>query len=325
MTLELKHLLELAISVDELANPQALFGSADKYLRQIRAGLNVRISARDSVIRLSGNTKSVTAAAVVIERLQARIKNRQPLSERVVGNVIQDALGSNGNISEGQAGDRLEVYVSGATVSPRTAGQKQYLKAVQSNDLTLCLGPAGTGKTYLAVAFAVSMLKHNAIKRIVLVRPAVEAGEKLGYLPGDLQAKVNPYLRPLMDAMHDMMGFDQIKRFMQNDIIEVIPLAYMRGRTLNKALVILDEAQNTTVSQMLMFLTRLGNESKMLVTGDDSQVDLAKGTKSGLIDAAERLRGIEGIGLVYLTKTDIVRHPLVQNIVEVYGGSDSRG
>ncbi len=322
--MERKHLLELAISVDDLSNPQALFGSADRYLRQIRAGLNVRISARDSVIRLSGDTKSVTAAAVVIETLQTGIKNRQSLSERVVGSAIQDALGSNGNISDGQTGDRLEVYVSGATVSPRTAGQKQYLKAVQSNDLTLCLGPAGTGKTYIAVAFAVSMLKRNAIKRIVLVRPAVEAGEKLGYLPGDLQAKVNPYLRPLMDAMHDMMSFDQIKRFMQNDIIEVIPLAYMRGRTLNKALIILDEAQNTTVSQMLMFLTRLGNESKMIVTGDDSQVDLAKGTRSGLIDAAERLRGIEGIGLVYLTKTDIVRHPLVQNIVAVYGAPDSR-
>ena len=191
--------------------------------------------------------------------------------------------------------------------------------------MTFCLGPAGTGKTYLAVAMAVSMLKRNRIKRVVLVRPAVEAGEKLGYLPGDLQAKVNPYLRPLMDAMHDMMSFDQVKRFMQNDIIEVIPLAYMRGRTLNRAAIIMDEAQNTTVSQMLMFLTRLGHESKMIVTGDDSQVDLEKGKKSGLIDAAKRLSTVEGIGVVRLDKADIVRHPLVQYIVQLYGASDDRG
>ncbi|MCH8853018.1 MAG: PhoH family protein [Planctomycetes bacterium] len=325
MTLERKHLLELAISVDDLSNPQALFGSADRYLRQIRAGLNVRISARDSVIRLSGDTKSVTAAAVVIETLQTRIKNRQTLSERVVGSAIQDALGSNGNISDGQTGDRLEVYVSSASVSPRTAGQKQYLKAVQSNDLTLCLGPAGTGKTYIAVAFAVSMLKQNAIKRIVLVRPAVEAGEKLGYLPGDLQAKVNPYLRPLMDAMHDMMSFDQIKRFMQNDVIEIIPLAFMRGRTLSNAVIILDEAQNSTASQMMMFLTRLGHDSKMIVTGDDSQIDLAPGQLSGVRDASRRLRGIEGIAVIRLEKTDIVRHALVHDIVEAYGNGSPDG
>ncbi len=315
--------MELAVSVDELPNPQALYGSGDKYLRQIRSALDVRISARDSVIRLSGESSNVTAAAIVIERLQSEIKKRQHISDREVTAAIEHALRGNHGDAASSAEGRLEVYLAGAGVTPKTDGQRDYVETVRSNDLTFCLGPAGTGKTYLAVAFAVSMLKHNLIKRVVLVRPAVEAGEKLGYLPGDLQAKVNPYLRPLMDAMHDMMDFDQIKRFMQNDIIEVIPLAYMRGRTLNKAAIIMDEAQNTTVAQMLMFLTRLGHDSKMIVTGDDSQVDLGKGQDSGLIDAAQRLSGIDGIGIVRLRKSDIVRHPLVQNIVQVYGGCDS--
>ncbi len=317
--------MELAISVDELPNLQALFGSGDKYLRQIRSALDVRISARDSVIRLSGPAQKVTAAAVVIEQLQAQIKRRRYLSEGDVSAAIEHALGKDQPPAGGSPSDRLEVYISGVTISPKTEGQRDYVNTVRRNDLTFCLGPAGTGKTYLAVACAVSMLKLNLVKRVVLVRPAVEAGEKLGYLPGDLQAKVNPYLRPLMDAMHDMMSFDQIKRFMQNDIIEVIPLAYMRGRTLNRATIIMDEAQNTTVAQMLMFLTRLGHHSKMIVTGDDSQVDLERGQKSGLIDAAERLKGIKGIGIVRLRKNDIVRHPLVQNIVQVYGGSDFKG
>jgi phosphate starvation-inducible PhoH-like protein len=187
-----------------------------------------------------------------------------------------------------------------------------------NHDLVLCLGPAGTGKTYLAVAVAVHLLKRAQAKRIVLVRPAVEAGERLGFLPGDLQQKVNPYLRPLFDAMHDMMTFDQLKRFMVNDVIEVIPLAYMRGRTLNNAVIILDEAQNTTPQQMLMFLTRLGQHSKMIVTGDDSQVDLEPHQKSGLIDAVQRLGHCTGVSALRLNERDIVRHRLVQDIVARY-------
>jgi len=212
----------------------------------------------------------------------------------------------------------LDVYVAGELIKPKTPGQARYLREVKNNDLVFCTGPAGTGKTYLAVATAVHMLKHHQAKRLVLVRPAVEAGEKLGFLPGDMQAKVNPYLRPLFDALHDMMDFEQIRRFMVNDLIEVIPLAFMRGRTLNDSVVILDEAQNTTVSQMLMFLTRMGHGSKMIVTGDDSQVDLEENTRSGLIDAAQRLRGIKGLAIVRLDKVDIVRHRLVQNIVAAY-------
>ena len=203
-------------------------------------------------------------------------------------------------------------------VRPRTDGQARYVRAMRDHDLTLCVGPAGTGKTYLAVGMAVSMLRQSAVKKIVLVRPAVEAGERLGFLPGDIVAKVNPYLRPLFDALNDMMEPEQVKRYMENDIIEIVPLAYMRGRTLNQAVIILDEGQNTTVPQMKMFLTRMGNGSKIIVTGDVTQVDLPKQTRSGLIDAVQRLRDVERIAIVYLDENDIVRHPLVQQILRAY-------
>ncbi|MBI1338134.1 MAG: AAA family ATPase [Phycisphaera sp.] len=204
-----------------------------------------------------------------------------------------------------------------------TDGQSRYVHAIQQHDLTLCTGPAGTGKTYLAVAVAASMLKRGQARKLVLVRPAVEAGEKLGFLPGDMQQKVNPYLRPLLDALHDMMDFEQIQRLMAVDVIEVIPLAFMRGRTLNEAVIILDEAQNTTKMQMLMFLTRLGHGSKMVVTGDTTQIDLEDPRESGLIDAARRLRKLSGVGMVTLDGTDIVRHSLVQKIVETYAKQGS--
>jgi len=270
------------------------------------------------VIHLAGDAQAVTAAAAVINKLQTTLQQHHHLREEDIEATIQDVQRESSGQEEDSASDLLEVYTPGARISPKTAGQTTYVNTLHSFDLTFCVGPAGTGKTYLAVAVAVSMFKRNRIKRLVLVRPAVEAGEKLGYLPGDMQAKVNPYLRPLFDAMHDMMSFDQIKRFMQNDIIEVVPLAFMRGRTLNNAAIILDEAQNTTTSQMLMFLTRLGHNSKMIITGDDSQVDLEHGKTSGLIDAVARLRNIDGVGMVRLEKVDIVRHPLVQNIVQVY-------
>lgn len=307
--------MELTLSLDDLANPQALFGSGDKHLRQIRSVLNVKLSARDSTVYLTGAADAVAAAAAVLEKLQELIRQRRTITDEDVSDALLDVVRQ----SDPEAGSEfIEVYTRSARIAARTEGQKAYIEAVQSNDLTFCVGPAGTGKTYLAVAMAVSMLKRNQIKRVVLVRPAVEAGEKLGYLPGDMQAKVNPFLRPLFDAMHDMMGFDQIKRFIQNDIIEVIPLAFMRGRTLNHSAIILDEAQNTTTSQMLMFLTRLGHHSKMIVTGDDSQVDLERHQSSGLIDAVQRLWQVPGIGIVRLHKSDIVRHRLVQDIVQVY-------
>jgi phosphate starvation-inducible PhoH-like protein len=212
----------------------------------------------------------------------------------------------------------LTVVEGGRHVRPRTDGQARYVRAMQDNDLVMCIGPAGSGKTYLAVGMAVTMLRQGAAKRIVLVRPAVEAGERLGFLPGDIVAKINPYLRPLFDSLNDMMEPEQVKRYMENDIIEIVPLAYMRGRTLNNAVIILDEGQNTTVPQMKMFLTRMGNGSKIIVTGDVTQTDLPRQTRSGLIDAIHRLRDLERIGIVYLTEADIVRHPLVQQIVKAY-------
>ena len=306
--------LEITIPIEDPLRRDALYGPADRNLRLIRAAFDVRISARNDTVHISGATDAVGKAACVVEDLQRQLRGRPDIPDEAVREMIQCVS------AEGHAGPapKLDVFLPSASIAPRGAGQRAYLEAIWDNVLTFCLGPAGTGKTYLAVAVAVSMLKQQKIKRIILVRPAVEAGEKLGYLPGDMQAKVNPYLRPLFDAMHDMMPFDQIKRFMHNDIVEIVPLAFMRGRTLNSAVIILDEAQNSTVAQMLMFLTRLGHHSKMIVTGDDSQSDLDE-EESGFTDAVKRLEGHPGIGVVRLTKRDIVRHALVQRVVEAYG------
>lgn len=320
---ESKDKLELTITLDDAGKRAALFGSADRHLRLIRGALGVQITARDSTIKVSGSARAVSQATSVIEELQQALKGRDYLTDEQVVECITYASRREQGETGGE-GDFIDVYTRTAAIQPRTPGQKQYVQSIRDNDLVFCVGPAGSGKTYLAVAMAISMLKSGVIHRVILVRPAVEAGEKLGFLPGDMQAKVNPYLRPLFDAMHDMMTFDQIKRFLANDVIEVAPLAFMRGRTLNNAVVILDEAQNTTVSQMLMFLTRLGHHSKMIVTGDDSQIDLANPEGSGMIDALRRLRDIEGIALVRLDQQDIVRHRLVQNIVSAYA-SNGRG
>ena len=226
--------------------------------------------------------------------------------------------------SDRQSIQNLTPVDGGRHVRPRTDGQARYVRAMQENDLTFSIGPAGTGKTFLAVGMAVNLLRQGQVKRIVLVRPAVEAGERLGFLPGDIVAKVNPYLRPLFDALNDMMVPDQVKRYMENDIIEIVPLAYMRGRTLNQAVIILDEGQNTTIPQMKMFLTRMGNGSKIIVTGDITQVDLPRQMRSGLIDAVHRLRDLDQIAIIYLNESDIVRHPLVQKIVRAYEEDKAR-
>ena len=306
--------MNLNITLEQPEKKLALFGSADRYLRMIRETFGVTIVSREDELKISGEREQVSKVAAVLDQMQRKLRRQDWLSSEDVGQAIGRAMQS---LHERTA-DEIDVYAKGHAIKPKTEGQKTYLEAVLKHDLTFCVGPAGTGKTYLAVAAAASMLKHGQAKRIVLARPAVEAGEKLGFLPGDLQAKVNPYLRPLFDALHDMMDFEQVKRFMLNDVIEVIPLAFMRGRTLNDSVIILDEAQNTTASQMLMFLTRLGHDSKMIVTGDATQVDLPNGTKSGLHDAMEKLRGIKGIAVVKLERADIVRHRLVQNIVEAY-------
>lgn len=310
--------MHLTLTLDNPSKRLALFGTSDRNLRMIRDAFAVQIVSREDTIRLAGQPNDVARAASVLEHLQKHLRRADFVTTEDVAAAIARAAESEQRQAEGA----LEVYARGTTVRPKTEGQKAYLEAIFSNDLTFCLGPAGTGKTYLAVAAAASLLKAGRVKRIVLARPAVEAGERLGFLPGDLQAKVNPYLRPLFDALHDMMDFDQVKRFMLNDIIEVIPLAFMRGRTLNESAIILDEAQNTTPSQMLMFLTRLGHESKMIVTGDPTQIDLEDGQASGLIDAVSRLRGIKHIAMVELQRSDIVRHRLVQNIVNAYGRTE---
>ncbi len=306
--------VQLNIALEQPDKKLALFGSADRYLRMIRDTFGVQVVSRDDEVRLSGDRDQVGKAAAVFDQLQRTLRRQDWLSVEEVGNAIGRAADHNRESSA----DEIDVYTKGQTIKPRTEGQRGYLDAILKHDLTFCIGPAGTGKTYLAVAAAANMLKRAQAKRIVLARPAVEAGERLGFLPGDLQAKVNPYLRPLFDALHDMMDFEQVKRFMVNDIIEVIPLAFMRGRTLNDSVVILDEAQNTTPSQMLMFLTRLGHDSKMIVTGDTTQVDLPADVPSGLLDAVDRLSGVEGIATVRLAQSDIVRHRLVQNIVSAY-------
>ncbi|MHC5111294.1 MAG: PhoH family protein [Planctomycetota bacterium] len=311
--------MEITIPIEDPSRRGALYGNADRNLRLIRSACDVRISARDSQVRISGEEPSVRQAVRIVEELQRILQSSPDISDERVESLISSVKN---NHQTATTGNVLDVFQSSVCIQPKGEGQVHYVQSIQSQDLTFCLGPAGTGKTYLAAAVSASLLKQHKIKRIVLVRPAVEAGEKLGYLPGDLQAKVNPYLRPLFDAMHDMMSFDQLKRFMQNDVIEVVPLAFMRGRTLNNAAIILDEAQNATVSQMLMFLTRLGHGSKMIVTGDDSQSDLDDGKSSGLRDALRRLEGVEGIAVVRLTKMDIVRHPLVQKVVEKYGRDD---
>jgi phosphate starvation-inducible PhoH-like protein len=212
----------------------------------------------------------------------------------------------------------VDVIHAAKKVTPRTQGQARYIQSIRDHDITFAVGPAGTGKTYLAVAVAVEALKHHQMRKIVLVRPAVEAGESLGFLPGDLHAKINPYLRPLLDSLTEMIDYDQMKRYMEQDVIEVVPLAYMRGRTLNEAFIILDEAQNTTIAQMKMFLTRMGQGSKIVISGDTTQIDLPRPSASGLIDAVARLRDIAGVNIVQLQKSDIVRHRLVQEIVRAY-------
>jgi len=306
--------LEVTIQLDSTDRQLELFGPADSYLRLLRESLGVQITARQSNLIIRGKEKDVNKTVEVIDRMQKQLLKRRSLTAANVTALI--SKGDSHSIPE--ASEAITVYGHKKVIEPSTKGQLKYIKTMLANDLTFCIGPAGTGKTYLAVAIAVSMLKKKQIRRIVLARPAVEAGEKLGFLPGDIQAKVNPYLRPLFDALEDMMDFAQMKKFVELDIIEIIPLAFMRGRTLNEAAIICDEAQNTSALQMLMVLTRLGHGSKMIITGDITQIDLEPGHKSGMVEAIEILRRIKGIGCVELNQRDIVRHRLVQNIVQAY-------
>jgi len=331
--------MELTIKLPDGAERYGVTGPAERNLKIIREALGVTINARSEALKLSGKSDAVGQAAHVIERLNEAARHDSPLTRQQLLDAIaavstpttrpggfNPALAGNGETPDSAhmpAANAFDVYLDGRRVKPMSPGQRVYVDAISNNDLTFCIGPAGTGKTYLAVAAAVSMLKRGQVRKLVLVRPAVEAGEKLGFLPGTMQDKVNPYLRPLLDALHDMMPFEQIERFMAVDLIEIVPLAFMRGRTLNDACILCDEAQNTTKSQMLMFLTRLGHGSKMIVTGDTSQIDLDDPRDSGLIDAVRRLRRTRGIAMCTLDGADIVRHSLVQRVVEAYGQHDT--
>lgn len=296
----------------------ALFGTHDVHLKRIEQELGVSIVTRGEAISVSGSKQHVELVDELLRHLLLVIRKGIVISERDVLYALQ--MAKNGTISY-----FVELYneeigknAKGKAIRVKTLGQRQYVSAIQRHDLIFGIGPAGTGKTYLAVVMAVQALKNGQVKRIILTRPAVEAGENLGFLPGDLKEKVDPYLRPLYDALHDVLGHEHTQRLIERGVIEIAPLAYMRGRTLDDAFVILDEAQNTTPSQMKMFLTRLGFGSKMVITGDISQVDLPKGVRSGLAVAKDILTNVNGISFVFLEQADVVRHPLVGKIIAAY-------
>ncbi|MCX7412979.1 MAG: PhoH family protein [Planctomycetia bacterium] len=292
-----------------------IFGPRDQHLRRIRSALGVGVSARDDSIQIEGEEPNVLRATELFEQLDRIAREQGAVEAEDVSRLLAVATGERQPVPHHEP---IEVQRPGKSVQARSEGQAAYVQAIKDNDVVLCAGPAGSGKTFLAVAMAVSALRAEEVRKIVLVRPAVEAGESLGFLPGDLQAKINPYLRPLMDALREMMDYDLLRRLTEQDVVEMIPLAYMRGRTLNNAFIILDEAQNTTISQMKMFLTRLGIGSKMVISGDITQIDLPTNRSSGLIDAMNRLQDVRGCCRVRLGGKDIVRHPLVQRIVEAY-------
>jgi len=309
---------EVIINLKDHDEELAVFGSRDQNIRQIRDVLSVRLVARHGEVRVEGSEERIEQARRVLEGLRSLHRSGRDVVHSDVARLVEEAR----QVPDADPSGTIEIREGNRLVRPRSEGQSRYLQALKQNELVFCIGPAGTGKTYLAVAMAVSLLRRGRIKKIVLVRPAVEAGEHLGFLPGDLEAKINPYLRPLLDALHDLMSYDQIRRYTENDLIEIAPLAYMRGRTLNDAVIILDEGQNTTIPQMKMFLTRMGQDARIVVTGDVTQVDLPPDIPSGLADAVERLRNVPGVGITYLDRSDIVRHPLVQAIVDAYEESD---
>ena len=304
---------------------EQLFGVRDENLRRIEAAFGVEVAARGNQVSFSGEPNAVAAAGRVLEQLSQLVSTGYRLKPEDVATAIRV-------VGENPSASLLEFFSEPGSASPvrrliqpRSLNQQLYVKAMAEHDIVLAVGPAGTGKTYLAVAAAATALMEKRVKRLVLARPAVEAGEKLGFLPGDLTEKVNPYLRPLHDALHDILGFDKVGKMMERGQIEVAPLAFMRGRTLNESFVILDEAQNTTSEQMKMFLTRIGNHSKAVVTGDITQVDLPRNQTSGLKEAIEVLRGVEGIGFAVFDERDVVRHPIVQQIVSAYDRFERRG
>jgi phosphate starvation-inducible protein PhoH and related proteins len=314
--------LQLTFEDNSLA--QALFGEQSKHLKIVSRALGVGLQARGNQVTLQGADANVHLAQRVLQELYGLLKTGYPVLAQDVQYTIRILQDKENASVQDIFLDTIYMSAMKRRISPKSLTQKRYIEAIRTHDIVFGIGPAGTGKTYLAMAMGVAALMNNEVIRIVLARPAVEAGEKLGFLPGDLAEKVNPYLRPLYDALHDMMDFEKASRLVQRGVIEVAPLAFMRGRTLNDSFVILDEAQNTTSEQMMMFLTRLGFGAKAVITGDVTQIDLPAGVTSGLVEVQDLLTGVEGISFVHFTERDVVRHPLVQDIIRAYESRRTR-
>lgn len=315
-------MFEQTISVDRLEQAVSLFGSFDQHIKTLEKEFSVSVINRGSELKVSGEVEDVGLAVRVIGGLLTLLNKGEHLTDQSVRYVISLVREGTEDKLCSMTQDCICITSRGKPVKPKTLGQKKYIEAIKNNTIVFGVGPAGTGKTYLAVAMAVTAFRAKEVNRIVLTRPAVEAGESLGFLPGDLQHKVDPYLRPLYDALFDMLGAENFQKYQERGNIEVAPLAYMRGRTLDDSFIILDEAQNTTKEQMKMFLTRLGFNSKIVVTGDITQIDLPLGKKSGLIDVLKILKGIDDIQSIYFTEKDVVRHRLVQDIIRAYEKSE---
>lgn len=313
-----KNNVEIGIEVENIDQIIALFGSVDENAKAIEKETGANIVSRNTHIAISGKQDDVALAKIVVDKLIGMIRRHDKIDISKIRYAVELAREGNADAIEEIMADVIAVTNKGRQVKSRTIGQKRYVKAMRRNTVVFAIGPAGTGKTYLAMAMAVVALKNKEVERIILTRPAVEAGESLGFLPGDLQTKVDPYLRPLYDALYEFLGGDSFARLSERGVIEVAPLAFMRGRTLSDAFIVLDEAQNCTREQMKMFLTRFGENAKVVVTGDITQVDLPREKKSGLVHAVEILDGVENVSVQYLTHKDVVRHPLVQSIVKAY-------
>ena len=311
-------MVEQTFSIDRMEHAVSLFGSFDENIKLIEKEFQVKVICRGSELKIQGDEENVDKAKRAINNLLTLINKGENLTEQNVRYVISLVKEGNDDKLTSMAGDCICISAKGKPIKAKTLGQKKYIEAIKKNTIVIGVGPAGTGKTYLAVAMAVNAFRAKQVNRIILTRPAVEAGEKLGFLPGDLQQKVDPYLRPLYDALFDMLGAESFQKYQERGNIEVAPLAYMRGRTLDDSFIILDEAQNTTPEQMKMFLTRLGFGSKIVVTGDITQIDLPDGKKSGLVEVIKILKNVDDIDTVKFSDKDVVRHKLVQDIIKAY-------
>ena len=309
---------ELKVVIDDNEAAAEIFGKQDEHINLIEQGLGIRVMARGEELVLQGSAEQVEQGKEVFTQLLEYFQAGNHIGRHEINYVLRSVKAGVKQALSNLAKDVVMVTARGKQIKPKTIGQKDYIHNIKTHDVVFAIGPAGSGKTYLAVAMAVNALRKKEVNRLILTRPAVEAGEKLGFLPGDLQEKIDPYLRPLYDSLYDILGLDHTQKYLERNIIEIAPLAYMRGRTLEDAFIILDEAQNTTPEQMKMFLTRLGFGSKAIITGDITQIDLPKGQNSGLVDAKGVLQGVKGIAFQWMTGADIVRHPLVMEIIRAY-------